>query len=127
MPYVTCLYAGLLGLLSIGLAVPAILLRGQTGISVGDGGNRDLLLAMRRHGNFIEYVPLALILIGLMELSEVRSTVIHGLGAGLLAGRVLHVVGLKAHTVKTFARLLGTALTFFVLLIASIWSIALSF
>jgi uncharacterized membrane protein YecN with MAPEG domain len=52
MPIVTALYAGLLGLISMGVAFPAGSLRGKLNISVGDGGNRDLLLAMRRHANF---------------------------------------------------------------------------
>jgi uncharacterized membrane protein YecN with MAPEG domain len=54
MPIVTVLYAGLLGLISMGVAFPAGSLRGKLNISVGDGGNRDLLLAMRRHTNFTE-------------------------------------------------------------------------
>lgn len=61
MPIVTALYAGLLGLISIGVAFPAGSLRGRLNVSVGDGGNRDLLLAMRRHANFTEWVPLALL------------------------------------------------------------------
>ena len=64
MPVVTMLYAGLLGLMAVAVAVPAGRLRGQTGVSIGDGGNAELLLAIRRHGNFAEWVPLALILIG---------------------------------------------------------------
>ncbi len=45
---ITALYAGLLGIMSIGIALMAGRLRGQTGISLGYGGNDELHLAMRR-------------------------------------------------------------------------------
>lgn len=48
MPEITALYAGLLGLLSIVLSARSSVLRGKTRISVGDGGNPQQLLEMRR-------------------------------------------------------------------------------
>jgi uncharacterized membrane protein YecN with MAPEG domain len=57
MPITAALYADLLGLS----------LHGKLNISVGDGGNRDLQVAVRRHANFTEWVPLALILIALLD------------------------------------------------------------
>lgn len=44
----------------------------------------ELLLAMRRHANFIEFVPLALVLIAMLELNGVSTTASHALGAGLV-------------------------------------------
>jgi uncharacterized membrane protein YecN with MAPEG domain len=127
MPTVTALYAGILGLISLGVSFPAGSLRGKLGISVGDGGNKDLLLAMRRHANFIEYVPLALILIGLLELNQVRVTAIHALGAALVVARLAHATGIKADTMKSVGRMIGAALTALVTLVASIWAITLYF
>jgi uncharacterized membrane protein YecN with MAPEG domain len=63
MPAVTAFYAGLLGLMAIAIAFKAGRLRGRLNVPIGDGGNRDLLLAMRRHANFAEWAPLALVLI----------------------------------------------------------------
>ena len=123
MPGTTMLYAGLLGLLSIGLAFPAGSIRGKTGISIGDGGNTDLLLAMRRHGNFVEFVPIALILIGLLELSGVSGTAIHALGGGLVVARVAHAVGLKADTIQSPLRGVGAGGTALVTLVASVWCV----
>lgn len=120
---ITALYAGLLGVMSIVLAFGAGSLRGKTGISIGDGGNAQLLLAMRRHGNFIEYVPLALILIGLLEVAGVSNLAIHILGAGLLVARVFHAVGLKADSIENISRAIGAAGTALVILVASIWAI----
>ena len=79
MPVITALYAGILGLMSIPIAFAAGSLRGKTKISIGDGGNTEMLLAMRRHANFIEFVPLALLLIALIELNGAPALAIHAL------------------------------------------------
>ena len=124
MPAVTALYAGLLGLMSIAIAFPAGRMRGQKGISVGDGGDIELTLAMRRHANFVEFVPLALILIGLLEMNGVGPLAIHGLGAALVGFRVCHAIGLKADTVANPLRGIGAGGSTLVVVIASIWAIA---
>ena len=124
MPAVTIIYAGLLGLFSIALSAGAGILRGRKGIDAGDGGDADLLRAMRRHANFIEYVPLALVLIALIEMNGVRSLVIHGLGMTLIAGRLLHAAFFN-DGVKSAPRGVGAGLTALVIAISSIWGIAL--
>lgn len=124
MPVITALYAGLLGLFSMVLAAGAGIQRGKKGIDAGDGGDRDLLLAMRRHGNFTEYVPLALVLIALLELNGVRGAALHGLGITLLIGRLLHAAYFT-QGVQSVPRGIGAGLTALVIAIASIWSIAL--
>jgi uncharacterized protein len=126
MPTITAFYAGLLGLLSMVIAFKAGSLRGKKNIPLGDGGDRELLLAMRRHGNFIEYVPLGLILIGLLELNHVRPVVLHALGAALVLARISHAVGLKPDTMKVPARFIGASLTAVVIVVASVWAIAIS-
>ena len=123
----TALYAGILGLMSIGVAMPAGRLRGQTKISIGDGGNPDLLLAMRRHSNFVENVPLALILIGIMELNGVGLLAIHCLGIALVIARLSHALGLKGDTISGMGRLVGAMGTMLVMLIASIWTLTSAF
>ena len=127
MPIVTALYAGLLGLLAFAVAVPPGRLRGQLGISYGDGGNPALQFAMRRHANFAEWVPLVLILIALLEFNGVSQSAIHGLGAALLLSRLLHAVGIRADTIKSMPRLTGALGTALVTLVASVWLIILFF
>jgi len=123
MPIVTALYAGLLGLLGFAVAVPAGRIRGKLGISCGDGGNPELLLAMRRHANFVEWVPLGLILIALLELNGASRLAIHALGALLLMSRVLHAVGIRTDTIKSLPRFLGATGTIIVILVSSVWLI----
>ena len=127
MPTITLLYAGILGLMSITISAMAGSLRGKTGISIGDGGNQDLLLAMRRHANFVEYVPLALIIIVLLEASGVSGTAIHALAGSLVVTRACHAFGLQADTMQGVGRLIGAAGTALVTVVASIWSIVAYF
>ncbi|HEY2395307.1 MAG TPA: MAPEG family protein [Rudaea sp.] len=123
MPVVTALYAGLLGLMSIAVAFPAGSRRGKLNIPLGDGGNSDLLLAMRRHANFVEFVPLALILIALLELDGVSKMPIHVLGAGLVVARACHAAGLRSDTMKAPGRVVGAAGTVLITVVTSIWLI----
>ena len=126
MPTITALYAGLLGLLSMVVAYRAGSLRGKKNIPLGDGGDRDMLLAMRRHANFIEYVPLGLILIGVLELNHVTPVALHSLGAALVVGRVSHMIGFRADTMKAPARFVGASLTALVIVVGSVWSIVVA-
>jgi uncharacterized membrane protein YecN with MAPEG domain len=124
---ITALYAGILGIMSIVIAFQAGKIRGTTGISIGDGGNQELLLAMRRHANFVEFVPLTLVLIALLEFNGVSSTAIHCLGAGLVVARICHAVGLKADTIQSPLRGVGAGGGTLVLLVASVWAIVVFF
>ena len=120
---VTALYAGLLGIMCIVLAFLPGRLRGSSGVSIGDGGNPELLLAMRRHANFIEFVPLILILMGILEINGVSSTAIHVMGAGLVVARICHAVGIKADTMQSLPRGIGAGGSTLIMLVASVWAI----
>jgi uncharacterized protein len=67
-PDITGLYAIPLTLMMIGLSTHITMLRAKTGISIMDGGNTTLAERIRRHGNFIETVPMILLLMTLAEL-----------------------------------------------------------
>jgi hypothetical protein len=127
MTFTTAIYAGLLGLLSIAVAFPAGTLRGKLNIPLGDGGNAGLLLAMRRHANFVEWVPLALILIGLLEVSGVAKVAIHVMGASLVVFRVCHALGFKGDTMRSSGRFVGAMGTALLVVIASVWLLLRSF
>ncbi len=123
MPVVTALYAGLLGLLSIAIASVATVTRTRLKIAVGDGDNREMLLAMRRHANFVEWTPFALLLIALLEMNIALKTPIHILGAVLFISRLAHALSLREDTMKGTGRLLGTVGTVAVTAVASAWLI----
>lgn len=120
MPPITPLFAAIFALFYLYLSFDVIRYRFKGKISIGDGGNKDLQLATRVHANFIEYVPLALILMWGIELVIYDSRLAYVLGMVLLIGRVLHVVGM--HHPKNFliCRQIGTLATFAVLLLAAL-------
>ncbi len=121
---ITALYAGLLALVGLVLAAGSGFLRVKTGVSLGAGDNPQQLVAFRRHGNFSEWVPLALILIGVLELNGVSGTALHVFGATLLLARIAHPLGLKPDTTAPPLRAIGAGATSLVVLVAAIWAIA---
>jgi uncharacterized membrane protein YecN with MAPEG domain len=127
MPAITALYAGLLGLLAIAIAVAIARVRGSTGISIGDGGNLEVIAAMRRHANFVEFVPITLILIGLLELNGVGSTTIHIMGATLFVSRVSHAIGYGTSESLGVFRAIGAMGSTLLLAVASVWAITVYF
>jgi uncharacterized membrane protein YecN with MAPEG domain len=127
MPHITILYAGLLGLLSLVLSALSGRLRGKVGVSIGDGGSKEMMLSMRRHTNFVEYVPLALLLIALLEMNGVTAIAIHILGGALVLCRIAHALGIQADKMNTLGRFIGHAGTFTITLVASVWAIAIYF
>lgn len=110
-------YAGLLGLLLLGLSAQVVRLRLRHRVGLGTGGVEALERAIRVHGNFCEYVPLSLVLLALLAAAgSVPAAVLHGLAGALVLGRILHAVGLSGSGGPSPARKLGTVLTWLVLL-----------
>lgn len=120
---ITALYASLLALVFLFLSFNIIRLRFKLKVGVGDGGERTLIKAVRAHGNFSEYIPLALILLAGYELSNANVVLLHTLGATLLVGRILHAVGLSKSIGTSMPRFVGMISTFVVLLILAIENI----
>ncbi|HEX4938096.1 MAG TPA: MAPEG family protein [Candidatus Kapabacteria bacterium] len=114
---VTLLYTGLLALIFLTLSARVVLMRGAGGPSLGDGGNPVMLRRIRAHGNFAEYVPFILIMMGALELSGLSTQVIHGLGITLVLARLLHGYALSFTASFKFGRMSGAALTFLLLLV----------
>jgi uncharacterized protein len=114
---VTPLYAGLLAIWFFVLSVRVIQGRAGPGKpSLGDGGNPAMLRRIRAHANFAEYVPLILVLMGLLELSALPKWQLHAIGAALLVGRLLHGYAFSFTQDHVFGRSAGIALTLIALL-----------
>lgn len=113
------IYAALLVLLFVALSVRTLRVRRRLKIAIGDAGDMRMLRAMRVHSNFAEYVPLALLMIYLVEAGGAPAAVVHALGIGLLAGRLSHAFGVSREREQLQYRVVGMALTFTVLLVAA--------
>jgi uncharacterized membrane protein YecN with MAPEG domain len=98
---ITALYAGILTLIAIFLGAAVGAMRGTTGISILHGENMALATRIRRHANFIENVPLALILLAALELNGASPGLLHGLGIALVACRIAHPLGLHHDNMRS--------------------------
>ena len=71
------LYAALLGLLLIALSVNVVLARRRYHVRLGVGTEEGMQQAVRVQANFSEYVPLAVILLIMAELSGLPTAAVH--------------------------------------------------
>jgi uncharacterized protein len=117
---ITAFYAGLLALIAIVLGALIGPLRLRTGISILHGDNMELATRIRRHGNFTESVPFALILLAFLELNGCSPGLLHGLGIALVVSRIAHPIGLKPDNVRNPLRGIGAGGTTLVTLIAGV-------
>ena len=115
---VFALYAAINAAIILILAVLVTRARRKHKVLLGDGSNPDLLRAQRAHGNAVEYVPLALILLLTLASLKASLIVIHVIGALLTFGRILHAVGLSRSSGVSIGRAGGTLLIGVSLLIA---------
>lgn len=115
-PRISLLVASLHVVLYLVLAMRVVLHRKARNIGVGTGGDPALTRKVRVHANFGEYVPLALLMLALLELAAVSTTWLWTFGIALLVARVLHAVGLGGSPGYSFGRFAGTLLTFITLL-----------
>ena len=117
---ITGLYAALSALILVGLSLRVVGLRRRHRVGIGDGGHNDLAQSVRAQGNFIEYVPLALILLMALEASGGSAWLIHLLGIALVVGRLAHAAGLTRSRGTSFGRAFGASLTFLILLVGAV-------
>ena len=110
---ITAVFAGLLALMLVGVSIRVTVLRAKKKINFFDGGDPEMGRAVRVQGNFIEYVPMALALMGLVEWIGVGPWVVYGLGITLLVGRLAHAWGLYSNVFQ--GRVIGTTITWIVL------------
>ncbi len=115
------IYASLLAIIFVALSVRTLRLRRSLKIPIGDAGDSRMLRAMRVHSNFAEYVPFALFMLYLVEVSGAKPILIHALGLCLLVGRISHAFGVSRHKEQYQYRVAGMALTFTVFLVSSVY------
>jgi uncharacterized membrane protein YecN with MAPEG domain len=122
---VTLLYGGLNALLITFLGMQVSRSRATRGVGVETPIPKEMIRAVRAHGNAIEWVPLGLVLLLAIELSGAGSRfTLHLAGGTLLLGRVLHAAGFHG---KNRLSTVGAALTYLDLFAMSVWAVAIRF
>ena len=117
---ITPIYIAILGILFVPFTMRVGLYRVKNKIDLGDGNDDALFKLNRGQGNFVETVPLAVVLLLLMELLGAGTTWLHALGALLVGGRFLHYVGIT-EVGPAIGRPIGMFATFGVYAVASFW------
>lgn len=111
---ITALYANILAILIIWLAVQVIKQRRLNQIAYADGEVEALQIARSAQSNATEYIPITLILMALLEFNSAYPTWIHLTGIIFVIGRVIHAKGILKKDLKK--RIRGMQVTFLVIL-----------
>lgn len=124
---ITIFFTALLGLWYFVLSARTIAGRGKYKVSLGSGESDDMLRRVRTHANFSEYIPLLLIIMGLLEFKEVSQIFLVLFGASLVVGRGLHFYGLYSAGTPFWPRVLGMHLTLWPLVIGCCYLLVITF
>jgi uncharacterized membrane protein YecN with MAPEG domain len=121
--------AGLLGIFYVALSVRVTVARWNTNVSLGEDAQvaafgketevSPLRIAIRSHANFVEYVPLALILLAWIEAAGASRILCLVLAAMLILGRLAHPIGMARKAPNPF-RAGGAMLTWTMIGIAAV-------
>jgi len=129
--------AGILGIFYIVISLRVTAARWKTKVSIGENspqpaafgtesGVSPLLIAIRSHANFSEYVPIALILLGGIEAAGTSRTLCIILAAMLILGRLAHPIGMARKAPNPF-RAGGALLTWAMIGIAAVVALVMAF
>lgn len=114
--HVTGLYAALAAILVLVLGARISRARHAKQVGMGAGGDADLARRIRAHANALENLPIALLLLLVLDLDRLPVLWLHVFGCLLIIARILHAIGLSRHAGYSFGRFSGTALTWLVML-----------
>ena len=94
------IYASLSAFFIVWLSLNVIKNRYSAKVSIGDGDNEKLKLAMVSQSNAIEYIPIALLLLFALEYNGANILFVHALGVLLVLGRLIHARAILGENLK---------------------------
>jgi uncharacterized membrane protein YecN with MAPEG domain len=132
----TMITACVLGIAYAGLSLAVGRQRGQANVSLGLGSDASigigeeykapkLLVSIRRHAQFAEYVPISILLLLLLEVSHASRAVLIGLAGALLLSRFCMALGL-GRTTPNPLRTAGNLLQWGMIVVASTFGLMLA-
>ncbi len=124
MVAITALYASFMTMMLMVLSFHVIYLRFKLGIMVGDGGNEEMQKLIQARNNIVDYVPLALLLMFILEKYDMHPYVLHGLGVTLIISRLIQGLALTTCASASKGRIAGSMLIHAVLLVQIILCLA---
>ncbi len=111
--------------INIWLSIRIGMIRTARKISIGDGGDMDLIARMRAQANFIENTPIVLVLIAAVELVRTGNPFLLGAAAIYSLGRVAHGIGMDGGRLG-FLRGAGTLTTMLTQLGLGVWAVSIA-
>ena len=117
---ITAVIAALNALILMALACAIPFKRLKTRTNLGTGDSDELQRGGRAHGNATEYVPVALILILILELYAAPAILLWSLGAVLTLARLAHPYALYKQTGPTLFRGVGMLGSVAVIVVAAL-------
>lgn len=125
---ITLMYASIFAIFALFLSFKAGSFRGKSGVSVlfGEPANMELAEKVRAHQNFLEYVPIFLIVFGAIELAGGSSMFLYIVGDLLIIARIAHAIGLKHDNMGHPGRLIGAGGTALLTLVTAGYGLWLS-
>jgi uncharacterized membrane protein YecN with MAPEG domain len=124
VPTVTMLYASVLGIMLVLLALNVVRLRLGRKVGLGVGLDGALEQPVRVHANFAENAPIFLVLLLVAELAGTPAAILHAAGVVFVVSRLLHAFGLSQHRGRSPGRFIGSAGTWLVILVLSVYLLA---
>jgi uncharacterized membrane protein YecN with MAPEG domain len=118
--HAAALWVGLNLILLLVLSVLVVRQRRSHGVALGDADIPELTQAVRAFGNASEYVPAGLIAIAVLALVGAPPAVVHAIGFILLAGRIVHAVGLSRSGGASLPRAIGVVLTWLAYILGAV-------
>lgn len=118
-------WIGLNAILLLYLGYRVAPVRRRLKVSLGDGGEPELVRAIRTQANYVEYAPVALIALLAMALLSAPAIVVHAFGGVFLAARVAHLVGFGMEA-WAHGRFVGTLLSMLTLVASAAYLIFLA-
>ncbi|HUO91167.1 MAG TPA: MAPEG family protein [Rhizomicrobium sp.] len=117
-------YAAINALIMLVLGMLVVRARVKTRTEIGDGGDPAMMGPLRAHANNTEYVPMAILLLLILNSLGANVVVIHAVGGTLTVGRILHAIGLSRNVGTSAPRFLGmvfTWLSYVLAIAATLW------
>lgn len=125
---VTSLAAAILALIMFPLTLQISMRRAALGkaagdlaaVVFGDGGDETLRRRIRAFGNFVEYVPICLLMLAIVEISDASKTLLWAVATLLVVGRIIHAFGML-YVAHPAPRGLAMFMTYASFLVPAIW------
>lgn len=111
---IAAIYAALSSLIIVWLSLAVIRVRRSKRVSIGDGNNAELKTIMAAQFNAIEYIPVTLLLLFVVEVNGAAAWLIHVAGVSLIVGRLLHAQAIRSDNLRR--RVLATQITIYTII-----------